>query len=165
MCCWPCFTGIPQNTTHTSIVGITTTLRGETTASQNWQKVSKLFPSWSYSGCCGIETPTTLSNKIIKIAKRTDFFDFFTTNNIIGSMSGMDTFDTSPLNFLHLKSVSGFRGPLMFEQGLCTQKPQAWHLRVNPNTLIAHTTGKFASIHWFRGIMNTNSYQHLHADP
>ena len=165
MCCWPCFTGIPQNTMHTSIVGITTTLRAETTASQNWQKVSKLFPSWSYSGCCGIETPTTLSNKIIKIAKRTDFFDFFTTDNIIDSMSGMDTFDTSPLNFLHLKSVSGFRESLMFEQGLCIQKPQAWHLRVNPNTVIAHTTGKFASIHWFRGIMNTNSYQHLHADP
>ena len=43
-------------------------------------------------------------------------------------MSGMDAFDTSPLHFLHLKSVSGFRGPLMFEQHLCTQKPQARHL-------------------------------------
>ena len=145
------------------IVGITTTLQRETTTSKNWQKVSKLFPSWSYSGSCGIETSTTLSNEITKIAK-SDFFDFFIIDNN-WLMSGMDAFDTSPLHFLHLKSVSGFRGPLMFEQGLCTQKPQTWHLRVNPNTLIAHTTGKFASIHWFRGIMNTNSYQHLHADP
>ena len=45
-----------------------------------------------------------------------------------GSLSGMNAFDASPLHLLHLKSVSGFRRPLMFEQRLCTQKPQAWHL-------------------------------------
>ena len=80
-----------------------------------------------------------LSNEIIKVAKRTDFFYFFTTDNIIGSMSGMDTFDTSPLHFLHLKSALGFRGPLMFEQDLCTQRPQAWHLIELIRTPLLHT--------------------------
>ena len=54
-------------------------------------------------------------------------------------MSGMDAFDTSPLHFLHLKSVSGFRGPLMFEQRLCIQKPQARHLIELIPTPLLHT--------------------------
>ena len=71
-------------------------------------------------------------------------------------MSGMDAFDTSPLHFLHLKSVSGFRGPLMFVQHLCTQKPQARHLIELTPTPLLQKPRKFASINWFRSIMSTN---------
>ena len=45
---------------------------------KNWQKLFKLLPCRSYSGSCGIETPTTLSNEVIEVTKRPDFFDFFT---------------------------------------------------------------------------------------
>ena len=70
----------------------------------------------------------------------------------------MDAFDTLPLHFLHLKLVSGFRGPLMFEQRLCIQRHR---VRVNPNTLIAPTTGKFAPINWFWGIMSTKQDRNM----
>ena len=126
LCCSPRFTGIQQNTTHTCTVGITRALQGETTTSKNWQKVSKLFPSWSYSGCCGIETPTTLFNEITKIAKQTDFFDFFTIdNNWLAVWNGYFT-----PTFLIFKISVRF---------LCTQKLQAWHLIELIPTPLLHT--------------------------
>ena len=54
-------------------------------------------------------------------------------------MSGMDALDASPLHFLHLKSMPGYRGPLMFEQRLSTQKPQERHLIELILTPLLHT--------------------------
>ena len=60
-------------------------------------------------------------------------------NTLTGSMSGVIAFNTSPLHFLHLNSGLAFRGPLTFEQRLCTQKPQTWHLIELDPTPLLHT--------------------------
>ena len=100
----------------------------KTTASQNWQKLSKLLPCRSYFGSCCIEIPTTLSNEVTTVIERLDFFDFFTID-----MNKVDVWDGQCLRYftsalLTLKSGLCFRGTLTFKQRLCTQKPQTRHL-------------------------------------
>ena len=56
-----------------------------------------------------------------------------------GSMSGIVTFNTSSLHFLHSKSGLGFRRTLTFELHLCTQKPQTRHLTELDQTPLLHT--------------------------
>lgn len=68
----PRFNDIQQDAMHTCIKGITTCFQRETTASRNWQKLSKLLSCRSYSGSCGIETSTTLSNEVTEVPKRTN---------------------------------------------------------------------------------------------
>ena len=58
-------------------VGITTYYQRKT-ASQNCQKLPKLFPCRSYSGSCGIKTPTMLSIEVTKLIERPKIFNFFT---------------------------------------------------------------------------------------
>ena len=118
---------------HTCIVEIPTCFQRETTASENCQKLSKLFPCQSYSGSCGIKTSTTLSNKVTEVAKDS-IFSISSPLISTGSMSGMVVYDTYPLHFLGL-----FRGLLTFEQCLCTQKSQTRHLiELNPKHFL-HT--------------------------
>ena len=78
----------------------------------------------------------------------------------------MDAFDTAPLHFLHLKSVSGFRGPLMFEQRLCTQKPQAWDLiELTPTPLLHTPQGNLIPSTGLGALLALTKIFVLHADP
>ena len=50
--------------THALYAGITTCFQRKTMASQNLQMLSKHLSCQSYSGSCGIETSTMLSNEV-----------------------------------------------------------------------------------------------------
>ena len=119
------------------IEGIITCFQRKTIASENWQKLTKLLPFRSYSGSCCIDTPTKLSNEVTIVTKKP-----FSISSLLiptESMSGLVAFDILPLHFLHFKSRLGFRGSLMFEQHLCTQKPQTRHLIELDPTPLLHT--------------------------
>ena len=113
----------------------------KTTANENWQKLTKLLSYRSCSGSCGIET-FFIAQWSHWGNKKTCLFLFLHHwhNRVDGWDAGMVAFDISPLHFLHLKSGLGFRGPLMLEQCLCTQKPQKRHLIELYLILLMHTS-------------------------
>ena len=128
----------------------------ETTASENWQKFSKLFPFWYYCGSCGIETFMTFSNEVTEVTKRPDFFDFFTIDiNRVSVWDGRICYFFSTL--LTFKISVRFQKTLEevwigFVPSKATNKAFG---RVEPNIFIAHTLRNFTCFNWFRGILYT----------
>ena len=116
-------------------------------------KLSRLLWCMSYSGSCGTKTPFTLSNVIIEVTKRSNFFNFFTNDiNRVDVLDGQVWYFTSALLTFKIK----VRFQRTLDVWTAFVHPKATNKaidRLECNNFIAHITRKFTCPNWFRGIM------------